>query len=115
MDKIPHSNNTKSLAYGLVDGRTVMIQPGETVMVDNPGAGKKMVDPKPPAPPAGAPAAPSPLQELQSKPIAEIKEVLGALSEDELKQLLALENAAPSPRKTLVAEIEANILALKTG
>lgn len=110
MDKIPQSNNSKSLAYGLVDGRTVMIQPGETVMVDNPDAGKKMVSPPPPAPAA----APTALQELQAKPVAEIKEVLGALSEGELKQLLALENAAPQPRKTLVSEIEANILALKT-
>lgn len=111
MDKIPHSNNTKGLAYGLVDGRTVMIQPGETVMVDSPGAGKKMVEPPPPA----VAVAPSALQELQGKPIAEIKEVLGAMSEAELKQLLALENAAPQPRKTLVSEIEANILALKTS
>lgn len=111
MDKIPQSNNSKSLAYGLVEGRTVMIQPGETVMVDNPAAGKQMVEPPPPA----VTNAPSALQELQGKLIAEIKEVLGALSEPELKQLLALENAAPQPRKTLVAEIEANILALKTS
>lgn len=109
MDKIPQSNNTKSLGYGLVDGRTVMIQPGETVMVDAP-AGRKMVVPPPPKV-----SQSSMLQEMQAKPIAEIKEVLGALSEAELKQLLVLENAAPQPRKTLVAEIEANILALKTS
>lgn len=112
MDKIPHTNNTKGIAYGLVEGRTVMIQPGETVLVDDPAAGKKMVAPPPPV---VAPAPATALQELQARPIADIKEVLGAMSEAELKELLALENAAPSPRKTLVAEIEAHVLALKTS
>jgi hypothetical protein len=110
MDKVPLSNNTKGLMYGMVEGRQVMIQPGETVMVDAPHS-TKTVEPPPPAPGTKA----SPLQELQSKPVAEIKEVLGALSEPELKELLALENAAATPRKTLVAEIENHILALKTG
>lgn len=115
MDKIPHSNTTGHIEYGVLDGCTIMINPGETKMVDAP-ASKKMVDLAPAAPPPAAPppAAPAALVDILAQPVKDISELLGAMTEPELAQLLALEQKAPSPRVTLIKEIEANILTLKS-
>lgn len=113
MDKIEFTNISQAPAYRLVDGTTRIVNPGETLMVDLPSTAKKTADRPAAIAPAAAPDGA--LVELQKKPISEIKEVLGAMSETELRELLALEQASDPPRSTLVKEIETNILALKAS
>jgi hypothetical protein len=114
MQKVEFTNKGQGPAYKLVDGVTRIVNPGETLMVDLPADAKKTADAPAVAPPPKTDADKA-LEELQSKPIAEIQEVLPALSLAELEALLALEQKSSKPRSTLVKEIETSILATKTS
>lgn len=107
MSKEHFHNDTKTPAYKLVDGMTRIVNPGETLLVDCTES-KKMVDaPKK----TGAPG----LADVQSGTSEEIKSLLPDMNEPTLQELLKLEQASAKPRTGLIKEIEAQILARKTG
>lgn len=55
------------------------------------------------------PMTPEEVRKLRGGTVAEICEQLGAMNDDELRAVLADEQADDSPRKTLVAAIEAEL------
>lgn len=106
-----HPDVAKGPTYVPTFQGTKLVYPGETVqLVDLAGvvagpAGIALVE--------AEPADQAKLVELQKRSIEAIKAELAALTPDELDALLKLEQAATSPRVTLIAELEENILARK--
>ena len=109
-DKIAVTNNTASLWF--VAGQ--MVPPGETRHFDAEQVPEHM-RPVPDTPAVVEPAEPDPVGELQAHSIKEIMEMVPALTVDELGQLRDREAAAMSPRSTLLAALDKEMLDRAAG
>lgn len=113
-----HPDTAKAPRYVVSSGRTLLLQPGDSAMVDVPD-GVAELDGKAPAKKVKAVASvqkhDNPLQELLKLSVGKISEQLGEMDESQLTELLVLEKAAPTPRSTLIGEIDTRLLALKNA
>lgn len=112
MDKIPFSNDTKSITFRLVDGVSTLISPGESRMVDDTG-GKKMVETV--KAPAGGAGSNDPIADFLKQPIKDIEPALADMDEAALNDLRSRELASDTPRSTLINLLDEQILERKTN
>lgn len=98
--RIPVTNNTQMPIYV----GAYMIPPGETRDFDESQVPAHL-RPAPPAPEPEAPPAEDPLAAIREQSVADIVELLPALSDDELARLGDLEQIQANPRKTLLAAL----------
>ena len=103
--QVSFHNDKRHDVHKVIGGVMRLINPGETIMVDAP-ASVQMVE--------VASEKPG-LPELLKGTVKEIEPLLADMDEATLTQLLALEKAMPTPRASLIKEIEATLLALKTA
>lgn len=104
-DKIAVSNNTKGIWW--VAGQ--MVPAGETRHFDLEQVPEHM-RPKADTPAVVEPAEPDPIGELQAKSINDVMEMVPALTDAELVQLREREAAVLSPRTTLLAKLDKEVL-----
>jgi len=107
MAKIPVTNNTKRTMF--VHG--IMIPGGETRHIDENDVPLHL-RPAPANVEEEKPAAPAadPLAELATRPVKEITAAMQELSTESLERLRVIEEASDTPRKTLLAAIDEEIL-----